>query len=287
MFRPAFTLKIENTRGQIFELSNNTKNYIVTDVSGLTYPASNINTSEGIADGAYYNSQRLQMRNIVITLRLRGDIEKNRQQLYTIFLAKEKCTIYYQNKNRHVKIDGYVEILEGSIFTNKEEIQISIVCPQPYFEGMTRIETDLSTLAKFFEFPFAIEVGEPISLSEKRNSPFATIHNSGSAGCGCILTVSVLGTIEGLTIINVTTQEKFGIDFELQAGDVLTINSTTGKKSCSIRRLGHEINLLFYRKPYSQWITLASGDNIFTFRTETGQDFAKIDISAVELYGGV
>lgn len=167
MFRPAFTLKIENARGQVFELSNNTKNYIVTDVSGLTYPASNINTSEGIADGVYYNSQRLQMRNIVITLRLRGDIEKNRQQLYTIFLAKEKCTIYYQNKNRHVKIDGYVEILEGSIFTNKEEIQISIICPQPYFEGMTQIETDLSTLAKFFEFPFAIEVGEPISYQKR------------------------------------------------------------------------------------------------------------------------
>lgn len=44
------------------------------------------------------------------------------------------------------------------------------------------------------------------------------------------MTVSVLGTVKGLTIINVTTQEKFGIDFNLEAGDVLTINSMTGKK---------------------------------------------------------
>lgn len=285
MFRPAFTLKIENARGQVFELSNNTQNYIVTDVSGLTYPTSNINTSEGIADGAYYNSQRLQMRNIVITLRLRGNIEKNRQQLYTIFLVKEKCTIYYQNKNRHVKIDGYVEILDGSIFTNMEEMRISIICPVPYFEGLETIQTELTRVMKLFEFPFSIQT--PIPISEIRTLPFCTIINGGDMKCGCKIDISISGDVKCLKIYNTTTQEMFGIDYDFQAGDIIMIDTTNTKKKCILVRDGAEISLLFYRVKGSSWFTLAQGANDFTFSVSEGEEYVKIEFAVVELYGGV
>ena len=285
MFRPVFTLKIENSKGQTFELSNNVGNYIVADVSGLTRPNTDINTSESSADGSYFNSAKLQSRNIVITLRLRGDIETNRQQLYTIFPMKDACTIYYRNKNRNVRIKGYVEVLDGSIFTDKEEMQISIICPNPYFEGLETIQTELTRIMKLFEFPFSIQ--EPIPISEIRALPFCTIINGGDVKCGCKIDISVSGNVKGLKIYNTTTQEMLGIDFDFQAGDNIKIDTTNTKKKCILVRDGAEISLLFYRVKGSSWFTLAQGANDFTFSVSEGEEYVKIEFAVVELYGGV
>lgn len=245
------------------------------------------NTSEGITDGAYYNSQHLQMRNIVIDIVLDGDIERNRQHLYQIFPIKSKCTVYFQNENRSVKISGWIEVVGGDLFSQQEEIQISIICPQPYFEGLTAIQEELSQTVKLFEFPFAIEVGQPIPISEIQEMPFCTIQNNGDVKCGCVMKVSVSGFMYGLRIYNTTTQEWFGIDYDFQAGDIITIDSTTGNKKCVVKRDNQEINLLLYRAVGSKWFQLAAGANEFTFRVATGQEFVKILFTVVEQFGGV
>ena len=56
-----FTLKIENTKGEIFELTHNTKDYVVADIQGLTRPPTAVNTSAcaGI-DGSFFNSARIE-----------------------------------------------------------------------------------------------------------------------------------------------------------------------------------------------------------------------------------
>ena len=282
-----FTLKIENANGQIFDLTSETNRYIVTDISGLTRPDMTVNTSESIADGSFFNSIRMPMRNIVINIRLRGEIETNRQQLYEIFPEKTPCTLYFQNQNRNVKISGFTEKLSGSIFSEKEEIQVSILCPKPYFEDLETVQQTLSRVAKLFEFPFSIEVNEPILISEIQELPSCTILNGGNVKCGCILDISVLGDVKGLRIYNVTTQEMFGFNFDFQAGDSIHINTTTGNKECFLWRESVKINLLFYRLHGSKWFELASGTNIFTLRVNEGLENVKISFSVVELYGGV
>ena len=130
-----FTLKIKNYKNEIYELTHDYDHYYVKSISGLTPPPTTINTTvSGIHDGSYYNSSRIQQRNIVITLGLRGDIEANRQHLYSIFPLKKECTVYYQNQNRNLKINGFIETLEADIFVQQEDVQISIICPNPYFE---------------------------------------------------------------------------------------------------------------------------------------------------------
>ena len=42
-----FTLKIENANGEIFELTHDSRNYVVIGVEGLTYPPTAVNTSTG------------------------------------------------------------------------------------------------------------------------------------------------------------------------------------------------------------------------------------------------
>ena len=69
-----FTLKIKNYKNEIYELTHDYEHYYVMSVSGLTPPVTTINTTvSGIHDGSYYNSSRVQQRNIVITVGLRGN----------------------------------------------------------------------------------------------------------------------------------------------------------------------------------------------------------------------
>ena len=279
-----FTLKIENTKGEIFELTNDETNYAVVGVSGLTRPDTTVNTSSGVTDGEYYNSSKVGMRNIVIDILLRGEIETNRQRLYKIFPLKTTCTVYFKNYNRDVKIKGYVEVLDGDLFVEQEQIQISIICPQPYFESLKTLYTELSKIMRLFEFPFCI--AEPIPFSEKRNLPLCSILNNGDTTCGVILTISITGEVSDLKIYNTATQQFFGLDYEFQENDQITINTQSGQKNISLIRDGETINLLSSMQAGSSWIQLATGINNFTF-TADGADFVKIIFATVELYGGV
>lgn len=281
-----FTLKIENANGEIFELSHDIRNYAVIGVQGLTPPQTVINTSTGGGmDGTFYNSSRVEQRNIVIDIILNGDIETNRQQLYKIFPRKLPCTVYFKNENRDVKILGYIEVLEGDLFVQREQMQISIICPRPFFEDVQTIYTELSRIVSLFEFPFDIDV--PIPFSEIQSYPLCTIHNSGDAECGCIITISISDTVKNLKIYNSTTQTFFGLDYEFQDGDEITINTISGKMGATLNRNGETINLLNYVSAGSTWFRLAIGDNNFTF-TQTGNaDSLKIVFATAILYGGV
>lgn len=282
-----FTLKIQNTKGEIFELTHNSKDYYITSVQGLTPPPTNINTATaGTIDGTFFNSARVNQRNLVITCVINGDIETNRQRLYKIFPRKTKCTVYFKNKNRDVKIDGYVETLDGDLFSMREQIQISIICPRPYFQALNDLYNELSKILALFEFPFSIT--NPIPFSELLDVPIATIDNTGDAMCGTVIDVDVYGSVTGLKIIDTTTQKYFELNYSFQANDHIVINTNSGAMGVQLQRSGVITNLLNYVTQGSTWLKLAPGENVFTFTLATGsEDDVKINFSTALLFGGV
>lgn len=154
-----FTCKIENEAHNILELTQNESNYQVINISGLNPPNAQINrTPVAGMDGTNFNSSKLEERNIVITLKINGDIEQNRIKLYSYFNTKQWCRLYYKNELRDVYIEGYVETVEVDHFVIDQTMQISIVCPKPYFRALDEIITDVSKILKMFEFPFAIDL---------------------------------------------------------------------------------------------------------------------------------
>lgn len=290
-----FTLKIENTNGEIFELSHNTQNYAVVGVSGLTRPQTAINTSTGGGlDGAFFNSARVEMRNIVIDIILQGDIEGNRQRLYRVFPQKTACTVYFQNQNRNVQISGYVETLGGDLFSQRERMQISIICPRPFWQDMNAIYTELSNVLKMFQFPFAIAETPGVPMSEIMDNPICTVNNSGDVPCGCIIAVNIAsnaaaGTqIRNLRIYNVTTQEFMGFGtYPFEPGDEIIINTLSGQLSATLNRSGTITNLLNWVVSGSRWFKLPVGENRFTFTTASDSEAVGITFKTAMLYGGV
>lgn len=290
-----FTLKIENTNGEIFELTHNAQNYAVIGVQGLTRPQTAINTSTGGGlDGAFFNSARVEMRNIVIDIVLQGNIESNRQQLYRIFPQKTACTVYFQNKNRNVKISGYVEVLDGDLFVQREAMQISIICPRPFWEDMQTIYTELSQVVRMFQFPFSIEETPGVPMSQVMDHPLCTVDNGGDIPCGCIITVNILpytttaNIVTNLKIYNLTTQEFFALPNQwFNSGDEITINTVSGQLSVTLNRGGTITNLLNYVQSGSSWFKLAVGENNFTFTYDGADEVVNITFATANLYGGV
>lgn len=284
-----YSLKIENTNGEIFELTHDFSNYYVTDVSGLTPPATTINTAKaGIIDGTFFNSASVEERNIVISLTINGDIEANRQKLYRIFPRKTACTVYFKNANRDVKIQGYVETIEADLFSKREKAQISIICPRPYFEDLATIYAELTATLAMFEFPFAIEEDDPIPFSEATDYPIAEIVNEGDAEAGCIISIEVNDTIQGIKIINTSTQQFFYLDSAFVDHDKITISTISGQMGVTRERGGTKTNILNYVGANSTWLRLAPGANYFTYTIDDGDtEDVEITFEATTLYGGV
>ena len=143
-----YRLMIENDVGETYDMTNECSDFIIESIDGLYPTMDSINLSTGgTSDGAIYNSSHIQPRNIVITAALRGDIERSRQKLYRIFPQKHQITIYFRDMYRNVKIRGYVEQPVCDPFQRLETAQISVICPNPFFEDVCSVTVETDAVA--------------------------------------------------------------------------------------------------------------------------------------------
>lgn len=152
-----YTLIAQNKYGQQIELTNNNA-YVIESIEGLDPPDAVINTTRNAnADGSVFNSSYVDDRQIIITLAINGPAEDNRIQLYRYFKNKYPVTLYYQNDTRNVYINGYCKTIQIEFFNKKQIAQITIVCPEPFFNGSENEIIDFSSVTAEFEFPFSVE----------------------------------------------------------------------------------------------------------------------------------
>lgn len=288
-----YSLKIQNATGEIFDLSDMRSRYSIIHVSGLTPPKAAINTSPaGVLDGEFFNSARLNMRNIVLDIVIEGDIETNRQHLYRIFPSKSACTVFFKNKNMDVKIDGYIEVVDGDVCVRREQMQISILCPRPYWTTLGLIAYELSTTLALFEFPFSIEESPGIPLSEYSENPTIEVFNSGSAPCGFNAYIEIAAGSSGISdaaLFNLTTQKKIQLaaGYTLQPGDTLWISTVPGMLRYQLIRNGEYINFVNRMTSDSEFFTLALGENLLYITCTGDIDDVHVDIRPELLFAGV
>lgn len=282
-----FELYIENDRKERLNLSQAVKEYSILSVKGLNPPGATINLSDvsGL-DGARFNSSKIEIRNVVITLKIEGDIEENRLKLYDFFRVKQYTKVCYKNGKRDVTIEGYVESFDCDFFTQDEQAQISILCPDSYWQDAFEFIADISQIIAKFEFPFSIP-GEGIEFSTYNEHLVAEVINVGDVETGVLIQIDVIGSVKHLRIYNADTRAVFGFNYDLQYGDYVEIDSRTGSKGIYLLRDGKRINLINYLDKGITWLTLKQGINTFTYTTEDGTEYLLIKIATVNKYSGV
>lgn len=281
-----FRLEVENEKKEKIELTNSPF-YESVAIEGLLPPQAAVNSSAvANADGETFNSARVAIRDVTIDIKPAFPVEENRQRLYTYFKLKKQVNIYFKNKNRDIVTAGIVEGFDGSLFEQKQLISISIKCLDPYLKDSAESVADMANIIDNFEFPFSIDKeGIPFSIIDKALTQ--NIFNAGDVETGMIIELTANGEVIKPTIYNVETREYFGLDFTMQLGDVIKINTNKFNKKVELIRYGETRNIINNILKGNKWLTLRVGDNLFTYTCEAGEENLSFKFTYSNRYEGV
>ena len=289
----------------LLELSNPWEVGIaITKIEGLGPVKASINSTEiSSGDGARFNSARIGTRNIVFTFRLleAPTVEDSRQKTYKYFPIKTNVTLLFETDNRLCQITGYVESNKPNIFSEEEDTQISIICPNPYFISMEN--GGMNTVIFFgseptFEFPFSNEslIDPLIIFGNIKLRQEEVVLYDGDSQVGFTIKMHALGEVRQITIYNTKTRESMKIDTDILneitgsgiiAGDEITISTIKGDKHITLLRDGEETNILNTLGKDVDWFQLSKGDNRFAYICEYGAENLEFSIEHQTLYEGV
>ena len=286
-----YTAKIENSNGEILTLTQNEPKWQIVSITGLDQPPAQVNlTSIAGLDGSKFNSAKLDTRNLVITLKLNGAVETNRLELYRFFRTKDISTFYYKTASLDVYIKGYVETVECVLFSESETMQVSIICPFPYFASINEVVADISNRVAGFTFPFSIDYDEPIAFSTFVINRVTDVFNSSGAETGLTIEVDVLDdSVEDIKIQNTVSGEFIEVKYNFAAGDKVIISTVKGQKGIHLIRDGEESNIFGALQAGSTFVQLGVGDNYFGYLIDAGEndDQVYITFRYYNLYRGV
>lgn len=281
-----FKLKVENKYGEVLELSQN-PNYVIKLIDGIDPPDAVINTARNAnADGSVFNSAYVDNRTITITLAINQPTEANRIALYKYFKSKYPVTLYYENDSRNVKISGYVQQVPVQYFAKKELFQVTILCVNPYFEGVEQETTMIDSAEALFEFPFEIEA--PIAFSEQNEIHEEVVVNNGDIETGALFILHAKGTVVNPSIVNMDTNEVFAFNVTLSMGDEIRLNTVVKQKSVLLYKANGTVqNLIGSVYAGASWFQLRPSGNVFSILATSGLSNLDAAIYSSDKYQGV
>lgn len=202
--------------------------YVVKDVTGLGPVAATFaSASYAGQDGGIIQGSRTGMRNIVLKVGYRPDYESNqsvqrlRRDLYSAFPPKSDIQLtLFDNDGPDLEISGVVESNDPSIFSSDPEVQISILCPDPYFKPL-----------------------DPVILNGFANTPVFPSYY-GTADTGFLFELFVNKPITAVRLTNNFNPDLLLVSLDMNVGDVLSISTMRGSKLARILRNGQYINVL-------------------------------------------
>lgn len=283
-------ITVENSKGKQLCLTDDEDKYQIESVLGLNPPSADIAMSDNIEDGADFVHSRIGTRNIVINLVIKGYVEENRLALYKYFPNKENVKLYFETNTKKVWIDGYVESNEPDQFSMLTTCQISILCPNPFFKDLEETLINMNIIAPKFYFPFYTVTPRPFSIYLQIS--ILNLINEGNVSSGMTIEISARGEVINPTIYNRDTKEYIGVGtterpFIMMKGDTILITTHINNKRVKLIRNAVETNIFNYLKKGSKFLQLETGDNVFTYSAESGNEYIDIDFKYYSNYEGI
>lgn len=253
----------------------------IKSITGLGTPKYSVNTLPyASGDGSLIGNVIATTRNIVFEFYPLDNplVENSRQRLYRYFQVKKPVIMTFNLDNRNVSIDGYVEDNNPDIFSERETIQISVICPDPYFRENFASSEFFYGEAPLFEFPFSNESlrEKLIVISELSLDNRATISYDAEIDAGLMIVIDCYSEPGDITIYNVDTLAKIKVysdivkqitGTKLSAGDQVLISTYSGDKYVQLLREGRYFNILGAVNKDLEWFTLQQGPNSYTYTT--------------------
>lgn len=237
----------------------------VRSIEGIGPPKGNVNYTEiASGDGGQFNSARASIRNITMQLGLMPvpTVEESRHRVYKYFPLDQQVTLRFETDKRLCEITGWVEECEPDIFSDDETIDVSIVCPDPYFYSVdSQLGTvNFSGVVDEFEFPFEnspdneSQIAVMAMAAAKQNAVEITLNTSGSTSTlGDVpefdsiiqdayeLREATKVGVQAFNVNNVYTDKQWVVE-----DGIIKLEDSPGK--CCAKELFYYPNSLFSRK---------------------------------------
>lgn len=244
---------------------------LIDSIDGLSQETADIGTYKTAGGRNKFSRSSRRSRNIVFRLVPLGlDIETMRQTLNSAFVLEEQVTLEITTDNRIVTSVGRVDSFTAGIFKKEQVINISVLCPDPFFYGEEG-SVDVDLLAEEFELTYVgeIKTGFYITMTLSDNPGIVTIRN--------------VNTLEEVAFDTSKIVELVG---PIETGDILFLSSVVGNKRFRHIRSGVSSTIFSVLDKNVSWLTLRPGLNTFELEATTPANI-KFDISHPVVYGGI
>lgn len=243
-------------------------------VDGLDPVKASVSTSPyGSIDGTSFTGSSVLNRNIVLTLKPNPNWdtwthEKLRKLLYSYFMPKLVIRlVFYSDDADPVEIYGVVEGVEVDMFSKDPILQVSVVCPDPYFTAVApTLLSGQNGVLNTFEYGGNIESGMIVKVTHVSGAP----------------------TSIGIQLGD-PKETYFAVAADVTSSKYFELSSIPMQKYVQNVNIGTGVidNLLsnVYVQEGSLWPTLKPGTNEFKLITDAGvQDY---QITFYERFGGI
>lgn len=247
-----------------------------------------------LIDGAFLKGARVGTRNVVLTLIPVGDdVQTERRKIYNFFPVGETITFGVVTSQVAVKSSMIVESVEPNIFSERQEIGVSLIAIDPYWRSNSPSVTGLvgfNDVTPLFQFPFSSgDNPKELIFGDLSNASGKDINYLGDAETGVVITFSFNGNVSNLTVINQTYDEAMIINKvkDFYRGEQLVLDTRPAKKSVKHIAGGKESFITGVLDIKSQWIKLHPGINTIGLQFVGNPNDMDISIEYETLYRGV
>lgn len=266
----------------------------VKEITGLGPVKADISMDRyALIDGAFLKGVRVGTRNVVLTLIPWGeDIQQLRRKLYQYFGVSETISFEVITDWVSAKSDFIVESVEPNIFSERQEIQVSLIGLDPYWKASSsQIQkvVGFNDTVPLFEFPFYSEGNHKLAFGDMTNSTGKDIRYLGDAPAGATITFDFFGTVENLIISNTTHDETMSISKagQFYAGEQLVVDTRQGKKTIIHNAGGKSSFITGVLASGSKWIQMHPGLNTIALQYAGGNEDMSVSIAYESLYRGI
>jgi hypothetical protein len=249
------------------------KYFTLEDIESQTDVNNSISSSTiSGADGAKVNSVSTDVRSIVITLMINEnvDVENAKRYILSYIKSKQNHTIVWQRNGRTLEIVGNCEKITMPRWQQGIAMQITFFCAQPYWEDVENLINEISAIKDLHYFTRSkgnmlyFPYGNPRPLGVYDTIRTRTFNNTGDSDVGMIIEIIALAQVKNPAIY-ASTDEFIGVDdVEMQAGDVIRINTNKGEKDITL----NGVSILDKIKIGSTFLQLKIGSNTFTIKSD-------------------
>lgn len=238
--------------------------------------------------GSTISSKVTPERQMLVSFRIRAgvDAEQAQHDIYRIFSALSEGTMTFVGRLGSSRINYVVQSCE--IPPNQQEIKglATLICPDPYFHGLSENSAVISGSVNYFQFPFTFP-DHAFYISRRVEELFVDVQNDGEADTECTITFTASSEVVNPALIDVNTSKAAKIKITMQRGDIITITTGKNQKKVTLKR-NEDVYNIFNKISYPfTFFTLAQGKNTFTYDADAGRDGLNIVMEWSAKYGAI